>query len=256
MQLLAEDLLISAGILISVSVVEYLIALLVLAIGGGVQATLGIGAGLVAGPALTVIDPALVPGPLLAMGMVVTVRNSIGDRQSTDLLAWRRALLGAPVGLAFGVLVLSYIDADALSLVIGCFVLASVGLQVGGLRPPKGVVANYLAGTATAFSSTVAALPGPMFVIFHGHRTPGAVRGTLACFMLVITPAILALLAFDGRFGPRHILLATVLTPGMFLGLALGKVLRPRVAAHRFRAVILTVASLSAIAVIIRALAS
>ena len=46
------------------SVVEYLIALLVLTIGGGVQATLGIGAGLVAGPALTVIDPALVPGPL------------------------------------------------------------------------------------------------------------------------------------------------------------------------------------------------
>ena len=100
------------------SVVEYLIALLVLTIGGGVQATLGIGAGLVAGPTLTVIDPALVPGPLLAMGMIVTVRNAIGDRRSTDLTAWRRAVFGAPIGLALGVIFLSYIDADALSLVI------------------------------------------------------------------------------------------------------------------------------------------
>ncbi len=238
------------------SVVEYLIALLVLTIGGGVQATLGIGAGLVAGPALTVIDPALVPGPLLAMGMIVTVRNAIGDRRSTDLTAWRRAVLGAPIGLALGVIFLSYIDADALSLVIGSFVLISVGLQVGGLRPPRGVLANYLAGSATAFSSTVAALPGPMFVIFHGHREPGTVRGTMATFMLVITPVILMLLAFDGRFGLRHMALTASLAPGMFLGLALGKVLRPRVAVHRFRFVILTVASLSAVALIVKTLIS
>ena len=238
------------------SVVEYLIALLVLTIGGGVQATLGIGAGLVAGPALTVIDPALVPGPLLAMGMIVTVRNAIGDRRSTDLKAWRRAVLGAPIGLALGVIFLSYIDADALSLVIGSFVLISVGLQVGGLRPPRSVLANYLAGSATAFSSTVAALPGPMFVIFHGHREPGTVRGTMATFMLVITPVILMLLAFDGRFGLRHMALTASLAPGMFLGLALGKVLRPRVAVHRFRFVILTVASLSAVALIVKTLIS
>ena len=36
-----------------------------------------------------------------------------------------------------------YIGADALSLVIGSFVLISVGLQVGGLRPPRSVLANY-----------------------------------------------------------------------------------------------------------------
>ena len=46
------------------------------------------------------------------------------------------------------------------------------------------------------------------------------------------------------------------LAPGMFLGLALGKVLRPRVAVHRFRFVILTVASLSAVALIVKTLIS
>lgn len=51
------------------SITEYLIALAFLAMGCGVQATLGIGAGLVAGPALTVIDPDLLPGPMLAMAM-------------------------------------------------------------------------------------------------------------------------------------------------------------------------------------------
>jgi uncharacterized membrane protein YfcA len=99
-------------------------------------------------------------------------------------------------------------------------------------------------------------LPGPMFVIFHGHREPGTVRGTMARFMLVITPVILMLLAFDGRFGLRHMVLTASLAPGMFLGLALGKVLRPRVAVHRFRFVILTVASLSAVALIVKTLIS
>ena len=59
----------------------------------------------------------------------------------------------------------------------------------------------------------------------------------MATFMLVITPVILMLLAFDGRFGLRHGS-NRVTRSGMFLGLALGKVLRPRVAVHRFRFVI------------------
>ena len=78
----------------------------------------------------------------------------------------------------------------------------------------------------------------------------------MATFMLVITPVILMLLAFDGRFGLRHIALTASLAPGMFLGLVLGKVLRPRVAVHRFRSVILTVASLSAVALIVKTLIS
>ena len=79
------------------SITDYLLALVFLAVGGGVQATLGIGAGLVAGPALTVIEPELLPGPMLAMAMVVNVRNAVADRQSTHVLAWKRALLGAPL---------------------------------------------------------------------------------------------------------------------------------------------------------------
>ena len=237
------------------SITEYLIALAFLAIGCGVQATLGIGAALVAGPALTVIDPDLLPGPMLAMAMVVNVRNAVADRQSTHVVAWKRALAGAPVGLGMGVFILAYTDAKALSLLVSSFVLAAVALQLSGLKPPSGITSDYVAGAATAFSSTVAALPGPMFVIFHGHRTPGTVRGTLASFMLLVTPAILIFLAFDGRFGFRHLLLTAVLMPGTFLGLILGKALRPKISLDRFRGLILSVASLSAVVVIVRTIA-
>ena len=237
------------------SITEYLIALAFLAIGCGVQATLGIGAALVAGPALTVIDPDLIPGPMLAMVMVVNIRNAVADRQSTDVVAWRRALVGAPVGLGMGVFILAYSDAEALTLLVSSFVLAAVALQLSGLKPPTGITSDYVAGAATAFSSTVAALPGPMFVIFHGHRTPGTVRGTMASFMLFVTPAILVFLAFDGRFGIRHLFLAAILTPGMFLGLLLGKTLRSKISLDRFRGLILSVASLSAAVVIVRTVA-
>jgi len=238
------------------SIADYLLALVFLAVGGGVQATLGIGAGLVAGPALTVIEPELLPGPMLAMAMVVNVRNAVADRQSTHVLAWKRALLGAPLGLGLGAVVLSFTNVKTLSLLVSFFVLGAVALQLSGLKPPSGTISDYIAGTTTAFSSTVAALPGPMFVVFHGHRPPGTIRGTLASFMLLVTPAILLFLAIDGRFGFRQFALAVALAPGMFLGLLLGKALRPRISIDRFRVIILSVASLSAVAVIIRTIAT
>ena len=147
------------------------------------------------------------------------------------------------------------LNAEALTLLVSSFVLAAVALQLSGLKPPTGIASDYVAGAATAFSSTVAALPGPMFVIFHGHRTPGTVRGTMASFMLFVTPAILVFLAFDGRFGIRHLFLAAILTPGMFLGLLLGKTLRSKISLDRFRGLILSVASLSAAVVIVRTVA-
>ncbi|MED5552559.1 MAG: TSUP family transporter [Actinomycetota bacterium] len=237
------------------SVGEYLLALGVLAIGCGVQSTLGIGAALVAGPTLMTIDSALLPGPMLVMAMIVNVRNAVGDRASTDVGAWKRAVLGSPLGLAAGIVVLALLEQGTLAIVVSSFVLGAVALQLVGLRPPGGAVSHYLAGAATAFSSTVAALPGPMFVIFHGHRDPGTVRGTMAAFMLVATPTILTVLALNGQFGLRHLTLAAVLCPGMFLGLALGRVLRPLIKGHWFRVVILAVASSSAALVLVREIA-
>ena len=234
------------------SVAEYLLALGVLAVGCGVQSTLGIGAALVAGPTLMTIDSALLPGPMLAMAMVVNVRNAFGDRKVTDLAALKRAVWGAPLGLVAGIVVLALLDGGTLAIAVSSFVLGAVALQLVGLRPPTGVVSQYLAGTTTAFSSTVAALPGPMFVIFHGHRDAGVVRGTMASFMLVASPVILTILAFDGRFNLRHLFLAVMLCPGMFLGLLLGRVLRPLINGSWFRFAILGVASSSAIAVLIR----
>ena len=237
------------------SVGEYVLALAVLAIGCGVQSTLGIGAALVAGPTLIAIDSSLLPGPMLLMAMVVNIRNAVGDRGFTDVGAWKRAVVGAPIGLGGGIIVLSLLDAGALAIAVSSFVLAAVALQLVGLRPPVGTFSQYLAGAATAFSSTVAALPGPMFVIFHGHRNAGTVRGTMASFMLVATPAILVVLAFDGRFELRHLSLALLLCPGMFFGLALGRALRPRVSGRWFRVVILSVAASSALLVMIREIA-
>ena len=118
------------------SITEYLIALAFLTIGCGVQSTLGIGAALIAGPALTVIDPDLLPGPMLVMAMVVNIRNAVADRRSTHMVAWKRALVGAPVGLGMGVLILAYTDAKALSLLVSSFVIGAVALQLSGLKPP------------------------------------------------------------------------------------------------------------------------
>ena len=126
-----------------VSIIEYLFALLVITLGAGVQATLGLGAALIAGPVLTVIDPDLLPGPMLAMATIVNFRNAIADRASIDVAAWKRAVVGAPLGLAFGILLLTNVEEGSLSVIVSTFVLIAAGLQFSGLKPPKGRLAEY-----------------------------------------------------------------------------------------------------------------
>ncbi|MBV29584.1 MAG: TSUP family transporter [Actinobacteria bacterium] len=234
--------------------IEYWIALLLLIIGCTVQACLGIGAGLIAGPVLVAIEPELLPGPMLCMSMVVSIRNTIGDWHETDSVGWRRAVIGAPAGIAFGLILLSKLSESALTIAISLFVIGAVVIQLIGIRLPKGRGIQYLAGAATAFSATVAAIPGPVFAIFYGHRKPGTMRGTVARLMLLLAPMIITPLIISGAFGWYHTRLSLFLLPSAFLGLAFGAKLRPHLNGKWFKTAILGVASASALGMIFREL--
>ena len=238
------------------SIAEYVIAALFIAVGAGTQACIGIGMGLIAGPILVVMEPTFVPGPMLMVAGGINVRNAIADRASLNAPAMRRQLMAAPLGLVGGVALLAALSDRSLAIAVSLFVLLAVAVQAVGTRPPEGRLADYAAGAGTAFSSSVAAVPGPVYAVFASHWPPAALRATMATYMLVVGTAIIVALAILGEFGLRQLWLGLGLLPAVVLGLPIGRWLRPRLAGPRFRMIVLGVAATSATAVLIRQLVS
>ena len=209
---------------------------------------------MVAGPVLVAIDSSVLPGPLLVLATAVNIRNAILDSEHIDLLGWKRAVVAAPLGLLAGFLLLTALSDGSLTIAVSLFVIGAAGLQVFGYRPKDRPMAQYAAGATTAFSAVAAALPGPVFAVFYGHRDPATVRGTLSRFMLPISAAIIAILVTQDRFGTHELKLTAALAPGVLLGFPVGAFLRPRIAGPRFRVLVLGLATTSASVVLIRQL--
>jgi uncharacterized protein len=232
------------------------LAITFVAVGAGVQACAGIGISMVAAPVLVAIEPDLLPGPMLLLGAGVNIRNAVMDRADLDATILRRSLGASPIGLLTGFLLLAVLSDGSLAIAVSLFVIGAGLLQVIGRRPPDNAAAHYAAGAGTAFSSIAAALPGPVFAVFHGHRPPAMIRSTLASFMMAITVVAMTILIAQGKFGGRELGLTALLMPGVGLGFPLGAFLRPRVAGPRFARVILGLAVTSAVVVLVKQLVS
>lgn len=238
------------------SVWEYIVAALFIAAGAGIQACIGLGMGLIAGPVLVTIEPTAVPGSMLIIASGINLRNAVIDRPALRTGPLGRQLMTAPLGMAAGITLWWAMDERALAIAVSLFVLLAVGVQAAGVRPPEGTLADYAAGAGTAFSSSVAAIPGPVYAIFANHWRPSQMRSTMATYMLIVAPVIIGVQALIGGFGLRQLWIGLGLLPAVALGLPLGWWLRPRLAGHRFRMIVLSVAATSATVVLVRQLVS
>ncbi|APU14752.1 hypothetical protein [Actinoalloteichus fjordicus] len=65
--------------------VEFAIAGLAVLLGAALQGTIGLGLGMVSGPILALLDPTLVPGPLLMLATLLTLTVVLRERAALDL---------------------------------------------------------------------------------------------------------------------------------------------------------------------------
>ncbi|HEX6130577.1 MAG TPA: sulfite exporter TauE/SafE family protein, partial [Actinomycetota bacterium] len=67
--------------------VEWAVASLVVGASAAVQGAVGFGLVLVAAPIVTMLDPRLVPGPMLVAALVITVVMAVRERAGLDVRA-------------------------------------------------------------------------------------------------------------------------------------------------------------------------
>ncbi|MEO0495610.1 MAG: TSUP family transporter [Actinomycetota bacterium] len=224
------------------------------AAGATIHASVGLGIGLVAGPALIVIDPGFLPGPMILAAMFLTARHLLVDGRHCERGTVTRAFIGVPVGLAVGVAVVAMADEDAMRLVVGCAIVLAAGLLLSGLRLRRSTRTDVAGGAAFAFSLIAAGIPGPAAAVAFSDLEPPVYRGTMGFLGIPVSIVSLVLLAAAGEFGRDELELVAWMLPGVAVGLLAGRRVRPFLDRSWFRPAVLWIALLGGAAVVVRQL--
>jgi len=222
--------------------------------GAIVHGSIGIGLGLVAAPALVSIDPAFAPGPLLLAAQVVGARHAVVEFREADLRAWKRSLIGVPVGVVAALIVLATLNAKMLAIVVGSLTAMAAAMLLLGLSLVRTPKAETVAGAACAFASLTAAMPGPPLVCVYADMKPATMRATASLLILSVAAIGFVTLVASGEFGSHEFELLLRLLPGVIAGLIASRWVRPHLERSWFRPMVLVIALIGGLALVARQL--
>src|SRR3954453_15284359 len=110
------------------------VAVGVIALSAALPGAVGFGLNLLAVPVLLVLDPSFVPGPALVSGLLLSILVAGRELGAHDRrLGW--SLAGLLPGTALGLVVLTVVPQDELTVVLGVLVLVAVGLAASRWQP-------------------------------------------------------------------------------------------------------------------------
>ncbi|MBW0091898.1 sulfite exporter TauE/SafE family protein [Pseudonocardia sp. KRD-184] len=229
------------------------VAGLVVAVGALVQGTVGFGLALVAAPLLAILDPALVPVPLLmitAVHALLTLRREYGD---TDWRGVGWALLGRLPGIGLGVLAVSTFPPRLFVAAVGLTVLVCAALSVVRWRLRPTVPALLVAGLVSGAGGTASSIGGPPVALLYQGDTGPRVRSTLAAYFTAGTLLSIAALAVGGQVDGADLLAGGLLVVPMLAGFALSGPARPLLDRGWTRPAVVTLAAAGALALLVQA---
>lgn len=235
---------------------EWLFAEIVVVIGSVLQGAVGFGLGMLAAPLLVIVDPALVPGPILAAAFLLSILVAHREHQAIDLHGVSWALAGRVPGTIVGAAVLAAIPRRETSLLVGAMVLAAVVLVALGTRVARSRRALFGAGVVSGFMATTSSVGGPAIALLYQDSEGGRVRGTLSGFFLVGLLISLGALSLVGRFGLSEILTSVLLFPGVLVGFLLSARIAAVLDRGHTRRTVLVASALAGLAVVLEALVS
>jgi uncharacterized membrane protein YfcA len=237
-----------------VTPIKLLAACAVLTIGSALQGSVGFGSALVAAPILVLIDPSLVPGPLLFCALVLTILMAYRERQAMDVSGLKWGILGRLPGTFAAIVVLTNVPEKEMTLTLGALVLFAVALSASGLHISPTRWTLLSAGALSGFIGTISSTGGPPIALLYQNAPGARLRSTLSGYFALGTTMSLLALATVGRFGRDEFWSALVLLPGVLIGFVLSKRILPLLDRRHTRAAVLTVSAISGAIVILREL--
>jgi len=218
------------------------------------QGSIGFGFGLAGAPLLLLVDPRLVPGPILGVSFFLALLSTIREHQAMHVHGMAWALVGRVPGTLLGAAAIAVLQARLVTLALGILILSGVVMSVLRLRFPERRGTLVAFGALSGFMGTVSSIGGPPIALLYQHAPGPRIRATLGGFFMVGVAMSIAALAAVGRFGPAELRVAGSLLPAMVLGFLISGTLAPVVDQGRSRIAVLAVSAIAAIAVILKEL--
>lgn len=224
-------------------------ALAVLA-GAFVQGSTGIGLGMIAGPILLIINPFLVPGPLLVLAFVLASLVSAREWRSIDRKGLAIALAGRLPGSLLAGLTMSLIPLPAYELLFGLLVLGGVLFSLTGWRVLPTMRNLFTAGLASGYMGTLTSIGAPPMALAYQHGTPATIRSTMSAFFVVGSAFSIAVLTSFGRFAATQVLASLIFIPPLVAGFWVSHFVVPRMSAKLIRYSVLGLSGASSVVLI------
>lgn len=231
---------------------EWIILLTAVAIGSTLQGALGFGLNVVVAPIAALIDPDLVPAPLLLVGTLSFVAIGWAERRNLSIGPVLWVLIGRLPGVAIAVWLLTSIDRSAIETLFGVMLLVVTAMSLvrRGLPATRSTMAG--AGLVSGITGTTVSVGGPPVALALSSRTRQ--RSDITSVMLAGTAMSLGGLVFAGEIGRSDLGVAAGLTPAMVLGLLASRLLIGRLDPARTKLAIHIVALVAAVVLLVRGL--
>lgn len=220
---------------------------------GIVQAGLGMGFGLTAAPFVALLDPALVPAPILILGFWSSLWVAVGNRRE---IVWPEvwiATSGRLAGVLISLMVLLHFSRDSFTMAFAVLVIVAVGMSLIGLRLPFSRPALVGVTVLSGVMGTITSVGAPPLALIYQGRPPGPARATLAAFFTLGVAISLVALMISGWCTWQDARLAALMAPAMVAGLLVAGRFRGQFDS-RYRGLLLTASGFAGLVLLGRTL--
>ncbi len=221
-------------------------------IGACLQGMGGLGFAMFCAPVAALFFPALVPGPLIALGCPLALLAALREYDAIDWRVAGIALAGRVVGTGLAAACLALLSAEVLSLLFALLILAGVLLSVNGWKVAASARNTAVAGIASGLMGTITSAGAPPFAIAMQSLPPKRLRATLGCVFFAGSAVSLATLAAVGRMGTSHLWLSLLLMPWMLAGFTVSGPLNRHFAHRSPRPLLLGLAAFGALGILVQ----
>ncbi|MBW3526625.1 sulfite exporter TauE/SafE family protein [Shewanella sp. NKUCC05_KAH] len=228
------------------------LASLVVFLGALTQSLIGFGLAVVASPLLYIVDPQLVPAPVIAMGFSIALLTLVRERGHLEFNGLQYALLGRVPGGFIGASLLLFAPQPILGLSIAAIVTVAVILSLNKFSLPVNKKSLFGAGVVSGIFGNIAAIGGPPMAILLAGKDASQFRAALSAFFIFSSMIALVILAITGLLELKHLWLSLMLLPSVILGYLVAGRLVGRVDKEKTKMATLVLCSISALVLTVK----
>lgn len=226
-----------------------------LVVGATVQGLIGLGVGMVSAPVVTLLEPSLMPGMLLCMGLATPLVTLLHEHHDIDWRGLSWALPMRVLGTGAGLFLVATVSERSLGLGVAIMVLLGVLVTLRSVRLPVNRLTLSVVGVVSGVTGTTTSISGPPIAVLYQHHAASRIRCTLAVYFAVGASLSLIGLAATGQLTVAEVGIAALLLPALVVGVLLARVLRGHLPSESIRGGVLVVCAASALLLLVRSVA-